>query len=71
MEILKKTLTQIEMANRQRMEEKEKKLDSLLKTPKGLGIIEDLAVRLEGMRQNYRPKKKDGARYGSRQWRRV
>ena len=58
MEILKKTLTQIEMANRQRMEEKEKKLDSLLKTPKGLGIIEDLAIKLEGMQQNYQPKKK-------------
>ena len=58
MKILKKTLTQIEAANRQRMEEKEKKLDSLLKTPKGLGIIENLAVRLEGMQQNYRPKKK-------------
>ena len=58
MKILKKTLTQIEAANRQRMEEKEKKLDSLLKTPKGLGIIENLAIKLEGMRQNYRPKKK-------------
>ena len=44
MKILKKTLTQIEAANRQRMEEKEKKLDSLLKTPKGLGIIENLAI---------------------------
>ena len=58
MEILKKTLTQIEMANRQRMEKKEKKLDSLLKTPKGLGIIEDLAIRMEGMQKNYQPKKK-------------
>ena len=58
MKILKKTLTQIEAANRQRMEEKEKKLDSLLKTPKGLGIVEDLAIRMEGMKKNYQPKKK-------------
>ena len=39
MEILKKTLTQIEAANIQRMEEKEKKLDSLLNTPKGLELM--------------------------------
>ena len=58
MKILKKTLTQIEAANRQRMEEKEKKLDSLLKTPNGLGIVEDLAIMIEGMQKNYQPKKK-------------
>lgn len=58
MDILKKTLVQIEAADRQRMKKKENELNSLLKTPKGLGIVEDLAIKLEGMQKNYRPKKK-------------
>lgn len=40
------------------MEEKEKELNSLLKTPKGLGKLEELAIRLEGIDKNYKPDKR-------------
>ncbi|WP_331271046.1 nicotinate-nucleotide--dimethylbenzimidazole phosphoribosyltransferase [Leptotrichia hofstadii] len=33
-------------------------MNSLLKTPKGLGKLEELAIRLEGMSENYKPCKK-------------
>ena len=40
------------------MAEKERELNSLLKTPKGLGKLEDLAIQLEGIKKDYRPEKK-------------
>ena len=40
------------------MKKKENELNSLLKTPKGLGKLEELAIRLEGMSENYKPCKK-------------
>ena len=58
MEILKKTIEGIEKINRESMISKEKELNSLLKTPRGLGKMEDLAIQLEGIKENYTPDKK-------------
>ena len=58
MEILRKTIEGIEKINSENMTKKEKELNSLLKTPKGLGKIEDLAIQLEGIKENYTPDKK-------------
>ena len=58
MEILKKTIEGIEKINRESMSSKEKELNSLLKTPRGLGKMEDLAIQLEGIKENYTPDKK-------------
>ena len=58
MNLLNKTLKHILPIDKQRMKEKERELSSLLKTPKGLGKIEELAIQLEGIRQNYSPEKK-------------
>ncbi len=58
MNLLNKTIRHILPIDRQRMKEKERELNSLLKTPKGLGKIEELAIQLEGIRQNYSPEKK-------------
>lgn len=58
MKILEKTIKDIEKINKENMEKKEKELNSLLKTPKGLGKIEDLAIQLEGIKENYTPNKK-------------
>ena len=58
MEILKDALNRIEAVNHERMAKKEKELDSLLKTPKGLGKLETLAIQLEGIREGYIPEKK-------------
>lgn len=52
------TIKKIKPLDKNRMEEKEKELNSLLKTPKGLGKLEELAIRLEGMSKNYKPRKK-------------
>lgn len=43
------TIKKIKPLDKNRMEEKEKELNSLLKTPKGLGKLEELAIRLEGI----------------------
>ena len=56
--ILDETIKNIEPANRERMAEKERELNSLLKTPKGLGKLEELAIQLEGIKKDYRPEKK-------------
>lgn len=58
MEILKNTIQNIEEINKIRMEIKENELNSLLKTPKGLGKLEELAIQLEGICENYKPNKK-------------
>lgn len=52
------TIKKIKTLDKNRMEEKEKELNSLLKTPKGLGKLEELAIRLEGIDENYKPDKK-------------
>ena len=52
------TIKKIKPLDKNRMEEKEKELNSLLKTPKGLGKLEKLAIRLEGVDKNYKPDKK-------------
>ena len=52
------TIKKIKPLDKNRMEEKEKELNSLLKTPKGLGKLEELAIRLEGVDKNYKPDKK-------------
>ena len=52
------TIKKIKTLDKNRMEEKEKELNSLLKTPKGLGKLEKLAIWLEGIDKNYKPDKK-------------
>ena len=52
------TIKKIKPLDKNRMEEKEKELNFLLKTPKGLGKLEELAIRLEGVDKNYKPDKK-------------
>ena len=52
------TIKKIKPLDKNRMEEKEKELNSLLKTPKGLGKLEKLAIQLEGIDENYKPDKK-------------
>ena len=52
------TIKKIKPLDKNRMEEKEKELNSLLKTPKGLGKLEKLAIRLEGIDKNDKPDKK-------------
>ena len=57
-EILFDTIKKITVLDRNKMKKKENELNSLLKTPKGLGKLEELAIRLEGMSENYKPCKK-------------
>ena len=57
-EILFDTIKKITALDRNKMKKKENELNSLLKTPKGLGKLEELAIRLEGMSENYKPRKK-------------
>ena len=57
-EILFDTIKKITALDRNKMKKKENELNSLLKTPKGLGKLEELAIRLEGMNENYKPCKK-------------
>ena len=52
------TIKKIKPLDKNRMKEKEKELNSLLKTPKGLGKLEKLAIRLEGIDKHYKPDKK-------------
>lgn len=52
------TIKKIKPLDKNRMEEKEKELNFLLKTPKGLGKLEKLAIWLEGIDKNYKPDKK-------------
>ena len=56
--ILFDTIKKITALDKNRMKKKEDELNSLLKTPKGLGKLEELAIRLEGMSENYKPNKK-------------
>ena len=56
--LLFNTIKKIKPLDKNRMEEKEKELNSLLKTPKGLGKLEELTIRLEGIDKNYKPDKK-------------
>lgn len=58
MQILQDTINKIEKINQNRMKKKEKELNSLLKTFKGLGKLELLAIQLEGIKKNYMPKKR-------------
>ena len=57
-EILFDTIKKITALDRNKMKKKENELNSLLKTPKGLGKLEELSIRLEGMSKNYKPCKK-------------
>ncbi len=56
--ILDETIKNIVPSSRERMVEKERELNSLLKTPKGLGKLEELAIQIEGIKKDYRPEKK-------------
>ena len=58
MKLLNETIKGIECLNEENMQRKERELNSLLKTPKGLGKLEDLAIQLEGISTNYIPHKK-------------
>lgn len=58
MKKLSEILKEIEPVSRERMAKKKRELDSLLKTPDGLGKLEELAVQLEGISENYSPAKK-------------
>ena len=57
-EILFDTIKKITALDRNKMKKKKNELNSLLKTPNGLGKLEELAIRLEGMSKNYKPRKK-------------
>ena len=57
-EILFDTIKKITALDRNKMKKKENELNSLLKTPKGLGKLEELAIWLEGIDKNYKPDKK-------------
>ena len=50
---LEEVLKNIEPISKERMKKKEKELSSLLKIPKGLGKLEELAIQLEGIQENY------------------
>lgn len=58
MDLLNKTISNIRELDKKNMDKKENELNSLLKTPKGLGKLEDLAIQLEGISENYFPCKK-------------
>lgn len=58
MKKLNEIIKEIEKIDKGRMEKKQKELNSLLKTPNGLGKLEKLAVQLEGISENYKPNKK-------------
>lgn len=58
MDYLEQVLNEIEPINKDRMVKKEKELGSLLKIPKGLGKLEELAIQLEGISENYSVKKR-------------
>ena len=58
MGLLDETIESIQDLDMDRMRVKENELNSLLKTPKGLGKLEDLAIQLEGINKNYYPRKK-------------
>ena len=51
---LDEVLKNIEPISKERMKVKEKELSSLLKIPKGLGKLEELAIQLEGIQKNYK-----------------
>lgn len=55
---LEEVLKNIEPINKERMKKKEKELSSLLKIPKGLGKLEELAIQLEGIQENYEVNKR-------------
>ena len=56
--ILFDAIKKITSLDNERMKKKENELNSLLKTPRGLGKLEKLAIQLEGMWENYEVKKK-------------
>lgn len=58
MDLLQQTIKKIEPLNKENMIKKENELNSLLKTPKGLGKLEELAIQLEGIKENYNVNKK-------------
>lgn len=53
--LLEKTLSEIGELDRAAMEKAQQRLDSLIKPPGSLGILEGLAVRLAGITRNPRP----------------
>ena len=53
MKILDETLKKITGLNESEMKKRRKHLDSLLKTPKGLGKLEDLSLKLSGINSDY------------------
>lgn len=53
--LLDKTLSEIEELDQTAMEKAQQRLDSLIKPPGSLGILEELAVRLAGITRNPRP----------------
>lgn len=53
--MLYQTINQIEDLDRKSMEEVQKRLDSLIKPPGSLGVLEEMAVRLAGITGKARP----------------
>ncbi|MDD4238139.1 MAG: nicotinate-nucleotide--dimethylbenzimidazole phosphoribosyltransferase [Desulfotomaculaceae bacterium] len=54
--LLDKTINQIGDLDRKAMEEAQKRLDSLIKPPGSLGVLEEMAVRLAGITGKARPR---------------
>jgi nicotinate-nucleotide--dimethylbenzimidazole phosphoribosyltransferase len=54
--MLYKTINQIEDLDRKAMVEAQKRLDSLIKPPGSLGVLEEMAVRLAGITGKARPR---------------
>jgi nicotinate-nucleotide--dimethylbenzimidazole phosphoribosyltransferase len=58
MKVLNDTLNKIRGINLEEMKKREKTLDSLLKTPKGLGKLEDISIQIAGIDSSYKVNKK-------------
>lgn len=58
MSLLSKTIKNIEPLNKKWMSERESNLNSLLKTPKGLGRLEEFSIQIAGMQNDYSVNKK-------------
>lgn len=59
--LLEKTLSEIGDLDKSAMEKAQRRLDSLIKPPGSLGVLEEMAVRLAGMTGAIRPRIKDKA----------
>lgn len=58
MRVLNETIDKIRGLKTEWMKNREEELDSLLKTPKGLGKLEDISIQIAGMNESYKINKK-------------